>query len=326
VNDPTICAIIGPYNSGVAAALAPLAIKYKMPFMVTNAVADQTLSENSRYVFRANHGDVDCYNHYINALKYFGEVRGKPLARIAIVFENTDFGKGTSDVFARAVNAIGATVIMNESFQSESSDLSSVVTKIKQLNPDLVLPAMYLNDALLFTRQMMEYDCNVPIVAQGGGFLAVDFPQKAGKKLSQYLIVGSGWFPDVIDAAKTQEAKDIRAAYIKSSGHDMNEAVSFGWLGMYVLLDAIQRAGSTNREAIAQALDATDLPADHPALMFHAYGGIKFGDDGKRFNQNVYAAFMFAQMFNGQFKMVYPPEMIVGKNPLVFPPPNWDKR
>jgi branched-chain amino acid transport system substrate-binding protein len=325
-NDPSICAFIGTYNSGVAAAIAPLAIKYKMPFVVTNAVADSILSENSHYIFRGNNGDFDSIIHYNNLFKFLGEIRGKAITRIACVFENSDWGKGTSASIAQSAKESKIELVLNESFQNESADLSSLVNKVKQLNPDFVIPVMYLNDALLFTRQMMEYDCNVPIIAHGGGFLDIDYPAKAGK-FSEYVMSASGWFPDVIDVVKTKEAKDIQTAYIKSSGHDMNEMVANGWLGMYILLDAIQRAGKTDREAIALALDATDLKSDHPALMFHPYQGVKFGDyPGIRYNQNIYANFSWAQMVGGTFKLIYPPDMIPGKNPIVFPPPAWNKR
>lgn len=326
VNNKSICAMIGAYNSSVTAAIAPLVIKYQVPFMVVNAVADQILAENSHYLYRCNQGDRDGYIHYINVFKYLGEFWGRPLEKIAIVAENSDWGKGTAGVISGAAGELGIQVVLNESYKNESSDLSSVITKVKNLNPDLVLPVMYINDALLFSRQMMEYDCNVTIFAHGGGFLDVDFFQKAGKTVSDYIISGSGWFTDVLDVACTQEARDISDAYIKTVGHDMNEMVVNGWLGMYVLLDAIQRAGKIDREAIAVALDETDIPADHPALMFHPYQGVKFGDDGIRYNQNIYANFSYAQMFDGKYKMFYPPEMVSGESPLVFPVPKWSDR
>jgi branched-chain amino acid transport system substrate-binding protein len=324
-NNPSICAVIGTYNSGVASAIAPLAIKYKVPFMVTNAVADQILSENSNYIFRANPGDADGFNDGINFWRYLGQVKGTPIQKFAMVYENTDYGKGTKAIYERMAKELGATIVVDEPIQNESADLSSVINKVKQANPDVVVPVMFLNDSLLFSRQMMEYDCNVPIMAAGGGFLDVNFYDKAGKKLSDYVMSSAHWFRDVLDAACTQEARDIAAAYEKKVGHDINETVVNGWLGMYVLLDAIRRAGSADREAIARALDATDLPADHPALMFHPYPGVKFGDIGGRYNQNIYTSICLAQMQDGKFKLIYPPDMIA-KNPLVFPLPPWNRR
>ena len=69
---------------------------------------------------------------------------------------------------------------MTECFDTGVSDFSAMINKLKASDVDLVFPLMYLSDAILFVNQMREYDCNVPMMAQGAGFLVNDFIPSVG--------------------------------------------------------------------------------------------------------------------------------------------------
>lgn len=322
INDEKVSAIIGTYNSGTAAAIAPIAIKYQTPFMVTNAVSDVILSEDSNYVFRSNLGDKDGATTYVKLLEWLGELRGAPITKVAILYEGTDYGQGAYNTFADTIlPAAGAEIVFGESFANNSTDLSSVLNKIKNSGAELIIPIMFLNDALLFTRQMKEYKVDIPVLAYGGGFLGDDYTSQAGDA-AEYFIVSGSWIYD--EAAMSDEAKEWCARFVKETGNTTaNEPYANGWLGMYALLEAIARAGSGDREAIAQALDTTDIPVGDRALMFHAtFSGVKYEDFDGRYNQNSKAGMQYAQVLNGRWQIVFP----LDESPIVFPVPVYADR
>lgn len=306
VNSEGVSAVIGTYNSGVAASIAPVAIKYGVPFMVTNAVADVILAEESNYVYRTNMGDCDAapsYRDFITALKD----GGCDIGSVAIIYEATDYGQGAYDNMVENVyGQLGIEVVMAESFTANSGDLSTIINKLKASGADMVCTVMGENDALLFTRQMEEYNVEMPILAYGGGFIADNYIAQAGDA-SAYVMASASYIYD--PGAMSEDALAIADEFTSTTEYtQMNEAFANGWLGMYSLLEAIgQTEGSTDKEEIAAALDGfTAAPGDR-ALLFHpTMAGIEYGDTNGRFNQNVHAGMQFGQIIDGAYKLVFP--------------------
>ncbi len=326
-NDPSIVAVTGAYASGVTAAIAPLAIKYQVPFMVAHALSDLITSQGPNdYVYRANCGDAESEMWWEQYFLWMEE-RGTPIKTMATVFENSDYGFTSNDMLARVCKKLGIEVVVAEPVTTGTADLSSVINKLKGANPDFAYVALLDNEAVMFARQMKEYDCNVAYAGCGGGFMAVDYYDKVGD-LSDYMLGISFWYPDVLQAMGNEKALALAAEYEEEYGYGLQEVAVSAWTAMYVLADALQRAddaGSIDRESIAQALKTTDL-IDSDATIFCPYNHVKFGETAGRYNQNLYSAMPFAQMFDGEWKMTYPDEFVKGENPLVFPVPTWAER
>ena len=306
INDEEVCAVIGTYNSGVAAAMAPVAIKYGVPFMVTNAVADTILSQDSKYVYRTNMGDMDAAPSYRDFITFLKD-KGAKIENVAIIYEASDYGQGAYDNLKNNVfGQLGINIVMEESFTGNSGDLSTVINKLKAANADVVCTVMGENDALLFTRQMKEYNVSVPIIAYGGGFIADNYIEQAGDA-SDLIMASASYIYD--PKAMSDDALAIADEFVSTTEYtQMNEAFANGWLGMYSLLEAILSEGAAaDKEAIADALDATVLTAGDRALLFHpTMEGVEYKDDGTRFNQNTYAGMQFGQILDGAYTLVFP--------------------
>lgn len=325
--DDSIVAITGAYASGVTAAIAPLAIKYKTPFMVAHALSDVIVSQGANdYVYRANCGDYEAEIWWEQFFLWM-EDRGTPVKSFATVFENSDYGFTSNEMLGRVCGKLGIDIVMEEPVTTGTADLSGVVNKLKGANPDMAYVALLDNEAVMFARQMKEYDCNVAYAGCGGGFMAVDYYDKVGD-LSDYMLGISFWYPDIIPAMGNEKAIALAAEYKEEYGYGLQEVAVSAWTAMYVLADAMKRAddaGTLDRESIAQALKTTDL-IDSDATVFCPYNHVKFGETNGRYNQNLYSAMPFGQMFDGEWKLTYPAEFVTGENPLVFPVPTWAER
>lgn len=322
VNEEKVNAVIGPYNSGAGAAIAPLAIKYKVPVMIVNAVSDIIMQEENIYVYRTNLGDVDGNASYTEFLKFMMGLEGGGITKVAYVYENSDYGTSmynnqSTNVFPQ----LGIEVVLAEPFTSGSGDLSSVVNKVKNSGADMVMVCAFTDDAVLFTRQMAEYEVDVPIFGCGGGFSTEEYAQQCGD-MAEYVLNTGSWLYS--PESMSDEANEICQAYMAEANTTVpNETFANGWMGMYALLDAIYRADSADRDDIARALEATDLPAGHPALMFHStFGGIRYEDKDGRYNQNCYAGMMLAQFRSGKWEILSMDE----DSTLVWPIPSWSER
>ena len=178
INQENVNVLLGGYSSGLVAAMAPLAIKYQVPYLEFPGVGNSITAEPNDYVFRADPGDelqrlttVD-FVHYLNGLS--------EIKTCAWVGANDESGQSARSMFLAIADEMGAECILDESIQAGAADMSGVVQKIKQADPDILFTYFYLNEALLFQRQLQEYKVNVPILSRGGGYLESSFLTSAG--------------------------------------------------------------------------------------------------------------------------------------------------
>ena len=318
-------ALLGPYNSNVAAPTAEVAEKYSMPYMLTNAVADDILKKGYKYVWRANQSSSGNAIDLIGFLSDLGKKTGKPVKTIALVYESTDWGTSSAEALKKTAKEAGIEVVAAMDYPANTADMTSIVVKLKSLNPEVVIPMSYLNDALLFTRTVAEMKLNSAILAGGGGFSAPAFVEKAGKS-ADYVMTLSGWDPDIL-GSKSEASKKLNADYKAKYGSDFSEYSANAWMSAMVLFDAIERAGSLKPEAIKTALDATDIKGDQVALSLHPYEGIKFSQEVRGMkSQNTYARQVIVQVQNGKFRMVWPFNTAPKDVQISWPVPAWTER
>lgn len=326
IQQEKVSCVIGPYQSSVGAATAPIAEKYQIPYMLVNSTEDSILQKGYKHVFRANHATGNNAEAIVEMAIALGEKNGKRPKTFAIVAENTDWGNGTLTAVTNYINNNHSDIeiVVSESYQANTADMSSIINKIKAANPDVVVPCSYVNDALLFTQQMADYKLNNTIVSSGSGFAAGDFIEKAGKN-AEYIYGSTGWNSGLLPLLG-EEATAINEQYKGIMGFDMDEFSANGYIGAAVMVDAIERAASTDPAAIQQALLDTNIEPGHPALALHPYKGIQFGETLGMQNQNIHSAVTMTQILDGEFVVVYPLEMLGEENPAVYPAPGWDDR
>jgi branched-chain amino acid transport system substrate-binding protein len=98
--------------------------------------------------------------------------------------------------------------------------------------------------------------------------------------------------------------------YKKKSGDEMDDTAARQMQGFFVLMDAIDRAGSTDPAKIQAALKATDLKPDQ---LMMGYKGVKFDEKG----QNVLAAGVIIQLQDGENYVAVWPKTNAMKTPIM---------
>lgn len=324
INQENVCAIIGPYNSAVGSATAPIAEKNQMPYLVLSSVADTILQNGYKYVFRAN----SCTSDIISTMKAFIEdyrgTDGFDPKTYGIIYENTDYGKENHEKLAAMVEELGGEIVVDETYEANTSDMSSIVNKIKAAEPDIVFPVCYLNDSLLFTQQLAEYKVNTTLFGTGGGLAVSDYITNAGAN-SEYVITNAGWSTGILDY-KPEEATAINEEYTERTGLPLDEYGAFGYFNAAVMANVLERAASTDKEAIREAFLNTDIKADDPELLLMPYEGVKFGERDGMTNQNIYSCNIVTQVLDGEFTLVAPYSLVGDESPVVLSIPTWDAR
>ena len=108
----------------------------------------------------------------------------------------------------------------------------------------------------------------------------------------------------------------INEMFKKKHNRDLDDTSARWMQGLFVLADAINRAGSTDPAKIQAALKATDLKQNQ--LMI-GYQGVKFDETG----QNVLAATYLIQLRGKEYVSVWPENLATHK--LELPMKGWHK-
>lgn len=299
--------IIGSYSSAATLPAAQTATSYQVPFIVPTAAADNITEFGSKYVFRINSPSSEYADTAINFL--MDQVKPKTLA---IVYENTNFGTSTAQPARELAEKAGIQVVAYEGYAKGAPDFKPLITKVKAANPDAVLYVSYLLDATLLMRQARELDFNPKVyIGAGAGFSTPEFVRDEGAgKDAEYTFSATLWTTDVA----WKGAKEFTEEFQKRFGVEPAYHSAEAHAALYLVKDVLERAGSLDREAVRNALAATDLGPD--ATIF---GPMKFNEKG----QNAHPM-LVTQVQNGNYVTVWPSEFAAA--PPIVPTPTWSER
>ena len=332
VNVENVIAVLGSYQSAVTGPCATLANKYHVPYVVINAISDGILSEDSNYVFRPCSGTYSQEASQKNWLETLNKI--SPIKTLAFVGSADDYGDGNLISFTRIAEQLGMEITVVDQVQSGVADMSGTVQKVKNANVDLVLASLQLNEALLFQKQMKEYKCAIPVLANGGGYSDSNFIASCGDS-GEYVTSSAGWNNDLLNTFSEEQQKWVGRMQEIGEGRAIIETCCNSWLALGLTLDAMDKAAATDRETLAAAIDQTDLGLDDWPNMFTRFRYVRFEDaqlpDGTMmYNQNFGIDLLFVQILDGTWRLISPFSVIgdygSATNPMVWLPPSWDER
>lgn len=298
--------VAGAYTSQETYAIAGVAQKYKVPYLVDTGAADKITQQGWDYIFRLNPPS----SMYASGLNSFLEEVVKPKS-IAILYESTDFGTSTSQAMKDYAGKKGIEVVLYESYQSGALDFKPLLTKVKTKNPDVLYMVSYLMDASLLMKQSKELNLNPRLFAGGAaGFTLPEFITNAGDA-TEYVVSGTLWSEQVKYPGAREFYDKFKAKYNKAPTYHAAEAYST----TYVLADVIKRARSFTAEDLKKALAETNLMT--------VFGPVKFENFDNYTNQNRVPTLVL-QIINGKYETIWPREAASAS--YVFPVPTWEQR
>jgi branched-chain amino acid transport system substrate-binding protein len=193
--------------------------------------------------------------------------------------------------------------------------MTSEVQRLKAADPVVLMQSSYLGDAILSMKTYKELGfAPAMILANDAGFSDSDYQKTLGKD-GDYVLSREVWALDLAD--RNPLIKQVNDLMKSRNGVNLNGNSARVFTGVAVLADAINRAGSTQPEAIRTALQGTDIPAER---IIMPWKGIKFDDKG----QNTLGAGIIVQMQNGQYRTVWPFSLATAD--VIYPFPTWEGR
>jgi branched-chain amino acid transport system substrate-binding protein len=139
-------------------AMMPIALENKVPLATVSGTADLTERKNP-YVFRFFPGDATAKAAHV---RYVVEEMQKK--RIALVYQTTAYGQGGRAQIIEQLKKVGLAPVMEEALEVQVKDMSAVIGKVQQSNPDVVMLHLHGGPSALFLKQAAAARVSVPIV------------------------------------------------------------------------------------------------------------------------------------------------------------------
>jgi len=296
-------ALLGTYQSAVAATVSVVADRYATPFLSCDNSSPSLHRRGLKNYFRAAPHD-EFFTQAMFAFFDTLKAKGKPVESVALFWEDTIFGTDSSTVQRKLATERGIKIVADIKYRNSSPSLTSEVQQIKAANPQVLMPSSYTTDAILLMKTMAELGYKPPaIVAQDAGFSEQATYDAIGP-LGEAIVTRSTFSLDL--AAKKPSVGKVNELFKARSGKDLNDLTSRQFMGTLIVADAINRAKSADPAAIRDALAATDMPG---AQTIMPWGRVKFDEMG----QNNDCTPVLLQRRGGKFVTIFPEEYAVAE-------------
>jgi branched-chain amino acid transport system substrate-binding protein len=295
--------ILGPYSSSVTQAVAQVTERAGQPMLAAGASSSDIWARDYQYVFGVYSVAEDYFKSIVVDI---APAQGYKTA--AIIYEDTLFPTSTANGAAAHCETAGIEVLVNEKYPAKATDVSSVLTKVRDANPDMLIGGSYLPDSVLITRQAKELGVNPKLYAFSVGAAQPDFVESLGAD-ADYVLGPSMWEPQI----ETPGNPEFVAAYQAKFNREPDYHSAAGYAACQVLEAAVTEVGGLDLDAIRDALRALEMPTVLP-------GQYQVDETGKQIGHIP----LTVQWQDGGKLIVAPEDFAEGD--LRLPTPPWDQR
>jgi branched-chain amino acid transport system substrate-binding protein len=309
--------IVGAFESGATLAIAQVCEQRQVPFVVNIAAAPQITDQGYKYLVRNFQTGGQLLTNGLKSIKDLSAATKVDFQAAAFLHANDTFGTGQRQAMDKIFPTAGMPFKLLESiaYDPKAQDLTVEVTKIRALNPDLILLISRSADAIKLVRDMVRQRFEPKAIISPGspGLYDEEFYQALGP-LADYHIYNLPW-----TNPKAKMTQALEAAF--KAAHPSNRFavdafnVGFTFEALLIAADGFKRAGTAAGPELMQAIRATNI-ADHVMIG----GPLAFDDKGQ--NNNIGTAIM--QNRNRTPTVVLPAE--AATMAPVLPMPGWQAR
>jgi len=231
---------------------------------------------------------------------------GERPTKVAIFQETTDWGIELGNLWKENAPKYGYQVVVYETYTPRTEDMSAMILKAKEAGAETLLTVPAPPDGITMVKQMVELGWTPKFALMIRAPENVTWAETLGKN-GDYFTIFPGWH----HAENFPGVAELNAKYQAQFGRPADLLTGPAYACVQIAAAAIEKAGTLDREAIRDAIAATNMTT--------VIGPVTFNTDG---TGNVLNPLI--QWQNGKQELVWPPEHASAK--LVYPAPPFDKR
>lgn len=306
VTEDEVDLLLGPYSSSLTMSASAIAEKYDIIMVEGNGSSESLFERGFQNLFAVL---TPAGNYGESALKALSDLGAES---IVIAYEDTAFPTSVALGAQKWAEEYGIEVLGVETYPKDVADVSGIMSKFKELDPDIFLGGGHFNDALLFVRAAKELDFSPKAMVITVGPSNPSFVEEVGAD-AEYIIGPTQWertmgYADEYFGTAEEYAQRYEEMWGESPTYQAAESTATA----LALQLAIEAAGTTETGAVREALRELDT------TLF--YGPVKFDETGKNAGKPMGAI----QIQDGEIVVVAPAESAVAE--IRYPMPPWSER
>ncbi len=306
ITEDEVDVLLGPYSSSLTMSASAIAEKYDMIMVEGNGSSESLFERGFQNLFAVL---TPAGNYGESALKSLADLGAET---VVIAYEDTAFPTSVALGAEQWAIEYGLEVLAVETYPINVADVSGIMSKFKELEPDIFLGGGHFNDALLFVRAAKELDFNPKAMVITVGPSNPQFVEEVGAD-AEYIIGPTQWertmaYADDYFGTAEEYAQRYEAMWSESPTYQAAESTATA----LALQLAIEAAGTLETGAVRDALNALDT------TLF--YGPVNFDETGKNAGKPMGAV----QIQDSEIVVVAPADSAVAD--IRYPMPAWSDR
>lgn len=301
ITDDKVDFLLAPFGSGHTKVVAGVAERYGVPVMATSASSESIFNQGYKYMFGVlapNGGIVENLTAMV--------AKNPGIKKVAILGREDVFPKAMATSLQELAPKAGLEVVSTEFYPVGSLDLATPITKIKALNPDWIYVTGYSKDLVLARKQMADLGVKAPVITMITGPAYKEFVDALGP-LAEGVTSASWWHHSAQfkGADPWGTTKAFYDEFVKREKADPDYVHAAAAAALVALQKAIEKAGTTDKAKVRDALAALDVTT--------FYGPIKFSANGM--NQGTQLPII--QVQKGRIVVLFPERVKQGNLQLI---------
>ncbi len=294
IQSENVSLVIGGLSSGAEFTATQTAERLKVPHIIALAAANALTERGFKYTFMVSCRAVDYVRGFVDVLNALRDDEKIPFKRVVILTENSPYGSSLAKDLVPMTKEAGYEVVDHIEYAMSTSDVSALLTRIRALDPDVVLHVGYIGDSILMWNTRRQFGMeDIPFIGITSGIGSPAFMKAEGASANGALTL-SQTNSDIQTDAVRAFVQNYRARYnVEPENNGF-----FSYQAVYVAKAALEKAASRNPEDIRNALATLELRSDVvlPTPL------IKFDETGANENHGV----ILLQIHEGKLVTVWP--------------------
>jgi len=251
IEEDKVLAIIGPSTSGETMKIKNLAEEAKT-ILLSCAAAEVIVNPVAKYVFKTPQKDSYA------VIKIFDQMKKMKLTKAGVLSSNTGFGKAGKEQIEKLAGEHGIQIVANEVYDKAATDLTAEVTKVKAAGAEAIINWSIEPAQSIVIKNARQIGFKGQIF-QSHGFGNIKYVEAAGPAAEGVIFpAGRLLIAESLPAKHPQKAvlmKYKKDYETKCHGEDCSTFGGHAFDAMLILTKAIEKAGSTDKEAVRTAIE-----------------------------------------------------------------------
>ena len=290
VNNAKAVMLVGGHTSAPTYAMAKVANKLDVPFLISTASADRITQKRWKNIYRLN----PPVSEYTKGMEDFWMKNLKPKS-MSIIYENSMFGiNGATHMMGFCLEN-GIAIRSTVGYSIERTDpayFRSILAMQVEEPPDVIYMVSRLEDGAALVRAIREVKVDALLCGGAGGFTSQEFIKRAGKA-ANHLLTATLWSHQLPYTGAKEYYDRFLQVYSYPPDYHGAEAYS----ALLVAADALKRTESFSSKSIRAALDKTYMMTPFGPVKFYSYEGFE--------RQNSVRSLVL-QIINDKFEVIWP--------------------